>query len=458
MTPPRSVLIISNDRYLPTTKTSEMLAAACRHIGLPVIVRDSADCRYLGALLEQVDNPAYTKEAAARVNEKFLNLMLGNEIDTVLSLDVQWLFSPDLFIGNPEIQSIHSLWFDDMRSWARANYMFAQCRDEFQRHIHDPKVTHYFYGRGLALEGRMLGIEKQGLSYLAAPYEYLQCNYPCEIRDRVAFIGNPGFRDPPPEPLMNAIHDGAEIDELRQFSSEILINSSFSKKDTWLREEPSVQEFLYVALQARVRFPYRAAMEILQLAAEHFPRAFEYLNQRGELLDVALLVKLVNRCDRPAFIMRLYKHGLADVYSNTHEWEPYGVKALPSILVPQLPRYYQKYSVHLNAANALRDATANEKLFEIAACGRVSLNLQSPDVSTCYGPQEIVTVATLKELEEQARALLDNPEKALAMGKRARMRTAREHLWDHRLKAIFGMESAVPAQGPKSDPADGALS
>lgn len=444
--PAKSVLILSNDRFLPTAKTSEMLAAACRRLGVPVLVRDGADARYLGALLEQVDNEVYTKEAAEIIRSKFQGLILAFEVDTIISLDVQWLFVPELFTGNPEIQNIHSLWFDDMRSWARANFMFAECRERFQEHVRNPKVSHYYYGRGLAEEGKLLGMEASHLSYLAAPHDFLQLNHPCEIRDRVAFVGNPGFREPPPEPLMQAMRDGAEIDELRRLSGELLVNSTFTKKVEWLQEEPSVQEFLSVAVRARVHFPHRAALEILQLAAEHYPQAFDYLNRRGEILDAALLVKLVNRCDRPAVILRLYQKGLADVYSNEQEWVPYGVKALPSILIPQLPRYYQKYAVHLNAANALRDATANEKLFEIAACGRVSLNLYSPDVAACYSEQEIGMVNSLAELEAQARSLLANPEQALAMGKRARMRTAREHLWEHRLKVILGVENATPPQ------------
>jgi hypothetical protein len=442
MTPtptPTSILITSNDRFVPTSKTSEMLASACRRLGLPVMVRDCSDGRYLGAVLEQFNDPTYTSDAAVTLRHKYHGLLLAFEVDTILSLDLQWLFVPDLFTETPEIRAIHSLWFDDMRSWARANYMFSTCREQFQKHIRHPKVHHYFYGRGLAEEGRTLGMPTSQLSYLAAPYEFLSLNHPCEIRDRAAFIGNPGFREIPPEPILKAMHDGAEINELRQLNAEILMRSRFEKKERWLKEEPSIDRYLAVALQARVQFPYRSALEILRLAAEHYPRAAAYLDEHGEILDATLIVKLVNRCDRPAVILRLYQKGLVDVYSNPKEWEPYGVKALPSILIPQLPRYYQKYSVHLNAANALRDATANEKLFEIAACGRVSLNLASPDISLCYNAGEIALAANLAELEEQARHLLANPDQALAMGKRARAHTAREHLWDHRLKAIFNL-------------------
>jgi len=101
------------------------------------------------------------------------------------------------------------------------------------------------------------------------------------------------------------------------------------------------------------------------------------------------------------------------------------------------------YAAHLNAPNSLRDATANEKLFEIAACGRLSINLDSPDVRTCYDPGEITLVDSLAALEAAAEQTLRDPEAALACGENARRRTTREHLWDHR---VASMLSDVPVR------------
>jgi spore maturation protein CgeB len=95
------------------------------------------------------------------------------------------------------------------------------------------------------------------------------------------------------------------------------------------------------------------------------------------------------------------------------------------------------YATHLNAPNAIRDATANEKLFEIAASGRLSINLDSPDVRSCYDPGEITLVDSLAALEAAAEQSLRDPEAALACGEKARQRTAREHLWDHRIASML---------------------
>jgi spore maturation protein CgeB len=94
---------------------------------------------------------------------------------------------------------------------------------------------------------------------------------------------------------------------------------------------------------------------------------------------------------------------------------------------------YRHYPAHLNAANCARDATANEKLFEIAACARVSLNLDSPDVRACYSEEEIVLAPSDEALETAAEKIVRDPAAALALGEKARQRTATAHLWEHRL-------------------------
>jgi spore maturation protein CgeB len=189
--------------------------------------------------------------------------------------------------------------------------------------------------------------------------------------------------------------------------------------------------------------PYEPALQIVKLAGGHYPRAFDYLNEKGLILDLVFLVKLVNRYDRPAFVHRLWKRGLIDVYSAADEWEPYGIQALPYVKFSELPAHYRMYAAHLNAPNALRDATANEKLFEIAASGRISINLDSPDVRSCYDPAEMPMVGSLAELEAAAEKVLRDPDAALAAGEKVRRRTEREHLWDHRVAAMLGDSPAA---------------
>lgn len=435
---PNGVLIVSNDRYLPCAKTSEYLADATRKLGIRAVVRDSYDARYLGTLIEDLVKEDERAEIYPYLTEKFNQLTKGFGVDTVLSLDLQWLFLSGLFLKQEQVQRIHSIWFDDMRSWARANLLYRETLDTFQEHLTHSKVWHHFYGQGLAEEGKLIGMTQQSLSYLAAPEDYLNHAFPCEKKSKVAFIGNPGFRGKPIPMVLEKMDQKADLDEIRKLNALILLNANEQTKQKWFDEEPTVKELLGVAFEARLRFPNQSALQMIQLAGEHYPRAFEYLNEKGVILDAAVLVKLINAYDRPAIMRRLYDQKLVDIYSNETEWEPYGVKALKSIPVPELPRYYQMYPAHLNGANPLRDATANEKLFEMAACARVSVNLHSHDVAECYKDgEEIVISESLEQIEFRVRELLEQPQKALEMGQAARERTRLEHLWEHRLEKIY---------------------
>jgi hypothetical protein len=237
---------------------------------------------------------------------------------------------------------------------------------------------------------------------------------------------------------------GAEIAELRTFCRDAILKYPDVKSLDWFKEEPTVHNLLAVALEARRRFPFQPALQMVQLAGEHYPRAFEYINEKGIVLDLAFLVKLLNRYDRPAFVHRLWKRGWIDVYSAATEWQPYGVEALPYVTFRDLPAHYRMYAAHLNAPNAIRDATANEKLFEIAAAGRLSINLDSPDVRSCYAPGEIAVVDSLAALEAEAERTLRQPDAALAAGEHARRRSAREHLWDHRIATMLELEAPAP--------------
>jgi glycosyltransferase involved in cell wall biosynthesis len=435
------VLILSNDFLTPFAKTSDYLAAALERRRIPAYVRDNADARMLTFLFSEEMLPKLPLARQA-VCDSLRELIQYAEIDTVLSLDLNWYVLPGLFVDDPAIKSIHSLWFDDFRSWCTSpfNPCFPADGDVFQQHIKHPKVMHHFYGDSQALEARLLGVTSQRITRLAAPRHLVQNEEPCLRTDRLAFIGNPGFRGTPHREAVKLMEAGAEIDELRTFCRDAILKYPEASSAKWFEEEPSVRNLLAVALEARRRFPFRPALQIIQLAGNHYPRAFEYVNEMGIVLDLAFLVKLVNRYDRPAFVHRLWKRGWIDVFSAADEWEPYGIEALPYINFSDLPAHYRMYAAHLNAPNAIRDATANEKLFEIAASGRLSINLDSPDVRSCYDPGEITLVDSLADLEAAAEQVLRDPEAALACGEMARRRSTREHLWDHRIAAMFSSD------------------
>jgi hypothetical protein len=435
---PKGVLVMSNDILTPFAKTSDYLATALERRGVPAYVRDNADARMVSFLFSQEMAPKIPRAQEA-VCKALHELIALAGIDTVISLDLNWYVTPGLFVNDASIRSIHSLWFDDFRSWCISplNSCFPADGDVFQEHVKHPKVTHHFYGDSQALEARLLGVTRQRITRLAAPRSLLENETPCLRKDKLAFIGNPGFRGKPHPGAVKLMEAGADLEKLRTFCRDAILKYPDERSLVWFEEEPTVRNLLTVAVEARRRFPYQPALQILQLAGRHCPLAFEYINEKGVVLDVAFLVKLVNRYDRPAFIHRLWKRGWIDVYSAAEEWEPYGVKALPYVTFGQLPEHYRMYAAHLNAPNAIRDATANEKLFEIAASGRLSINLDSPDVRSCYDPGQITLVDSLDSLEAAAEKVLSDPDSALASGEKARERTAREHLWDHRVASML---------------------
>lgn len=436
---PKGVLILSNDFLTPFAKTSDYLAEAFERHGVPAYVRDNADARLLTFLFsdEMTQGAPRAQQAVADATRA---LIAETGIDTVLSLDLNWFVTPGLLVDDAAITAIHSLWFDDFRSWSTSpfNPCFPVDGAEFQRHVKHPKVLHHFYGDCQAQEARLLGVTRQRLTRLAAPRALLANDAPCVKTDRLAFIGNPGFRGTPHTGAVKLMEAGAELDELRAFCRDAILQHPEAFMTKWFEDEPTVRNLLAVACEARRQFPYQPALQIIQMAGGHYPRAFEYMNETGAILDLAFLVKLVNRYDRPAFVHRLWKRGWIDVHSAEDEWKPYGIDALPYVSFRDLPAHYRMYAAHLNAPNAIRDATANEKLFEVSACGRMSINLNSPDVRSCYGPEEIGLVDSLAGLEAAAEAVLRDPDAALAQGQRARARTAREHLWDHRVVTMLG--------------------
>jgi hypothetical protein len=271
---------------------------------------------------------------------------------------------------------------------------------------------------------------------LAAPAEYLQAAEPCTESKKLAFVGNPGLPSAPTHQALAAMERGDNLAALRRLARQEIIEGLPLAEPTasWVRHSPGVIDLLAAATELRLAQPYTAAISLLTQAGASYAEAFNFLNRNGHVLDAAMLVKFVNRYDRPALVRRLWRRGWLDVHGTPEQWAPYGITAQPTVPFPRLASVYRRYPAHLNAANCARDATANEKLFEIAACARVSLNLDSPDVRACYADGEVILADSDEALEAAAEQVLRDPAAALAAGEKARHRTAAEHLWDHRLQ------------------------
>jgi hypothetical protein len=55
-------------------------------------------------------------------------------------------------------------------------------------------------------------------------------------------------------------------------------------------------------------------------------------------------------------------------------------------------------------------------------------------VRDCYSEEEVVLAESEEALEAAAEEIVRDPAAALARGEKARQRTAKEHLWEHRLE------------------------
>jgi spore maturation protein CgeB len=81
---------------------------------------------------------------------------------------------------------------------------------------------------------------------------------------------------------------------------------------------------------------------------------------------------------------------------------------------------------------------ANLRLFELAAVGTAQLSDAKADIPRHFEPdREIMLYASLGELRERARVLLDDAPRRSAMAAAARLRVEREHTWEHRLLELL---------------------
>ncbi|MEM9445444.1 MAG: glycosyltransferase [Verrucomicrobiota bacterium] len=431
-----SVLVLTNDLFTPASKTSRFISLALRRLGIRNWVRDTSDIRYLFSLLEEHQLTKHIGASEMIHVDRFQSLVNLAEIKTILSLDLHWFFTPEPFVSMENVDKIISLWFDDLRTACTTSQSIKPADRSFQETLTHPKVHHMFYGNAQMDEAKELGITNRYHSPLAAPQEYLSSDSPLKYRGRLAFVGNPGIPSPPSAEALKLLHKKADLTELRKASiQEIESQQAYHHFNSTHRDIPKL---ISRALECKLAHPHKSSLSLLCEVGKEYPEALEALNNSRNILEAAILVKCVNRYDRPAIVFRLYQQDKVDVFSAPWEWKPYGIQAKPLVRFHDLPQTYRSYVAQLNGANPARDATANEKLFEIAACGRASINISSPDILECFEhKKEFLSYKSLEEIEENALYYLKNPDELLQIGENARARVAKQHTWDHRLQTIL---------------------
>lgn len=114
-----------------------------------------------------------------------------------------------------------------------------------------------------------------------------------------------------------------------------------------------------------------------------------------------------------------------------------------------LAPFYRSTAVNLNSTSLqMRDAV-NQRVFDCPAAGGFLITDDQPDLHELFDAEkEVVTYASLAELEEKITYYLKHPEARAAIVNRARERVLAEHTHRHRLQALeaflkprFGMGS-----------------
>ena len=190
------VLVVSNDFSLAAAKTSRHLCQALDRLGFAAVGRDTRLVRWAARQLQQ-ESAMRREEYEEAVVAKWSQLVTDYGIGTVISLDLNWLFSSRLFIADDHIKQIHSFWLDDVRSQWQDAPMFSLAPDTPLELISGAKVSHHCHGCQ-ADELRLCGVERVFPSALAASAELLRADDPCMEPKRIAFMGNPGLAVPPP--------------------------------------------------------------------------------------------------------------------------------------------------------------------------------------------------------------------------------------------------------------------
>jgi len=307
------VLVLCNDLSLAAAKTSRHLGVALTRLGFGAVGRDTRLTRWAAAEIEKENESPERRQAyEALVVAKWNKFVFDYRIEAIISLDLHWLFTSQLFVGDDRMKSIHSFWFDDLRSHLQSAPMFPLTPRTPLELINAPKVSHHCYGRGQAEELRLLGVEHIHPSSLAAPAEYLQADAPATELGRLAFIGNPGLASPPTPRAVEAMKRGDNLAALRRLARQEILDGLAAAEPTasWVKQCPGVVDLLAAVMEQRLAQPYTAAISLLTQTAKAHPDAFDFLNRGGHILDAAMLVKFVNRYDRPGLVHRFWRRAM----------------------------------------------------------------------------------------------------------------------------------------------------
>jgi hypothetical protein len=333
------------------------------------------------------------------------------------------------------VKRIHSFWSENMRSGPQAASMFAPEPRTMLDLANHAKVSHHTFGPRQARELAAQGLLRISMSTLAAPAEFLEANEPCTEHGKIAFVGEPGLGLPATPSALAALEQGQGLTALQHLARQEILKALAEGEPTasWVRQCSSVADLLAAATERRLAHPQTSAFDLLDEAGAAYPEARLFLQENCLTAEACLLIKAVNRYDRLAVILRLWRRGWLDVHGSPGLWKTFGVDARPPVPFPLLASFYRRYPAYLHIPHFTRDGGPDEQPFEVAASGRLSINFESSELENYYQPDEMTFANSEEALEAAVEEIVRDSSQALAMGEKARERTAKEHLWEHRL-------------------------
>lgn len=101
-------------------------------------------------------------------------------------------------------------------------------------------------------------------------------------------------------------------------------------------------------------------------------------------------------------------------------------------------KIYRASALSLNVHQPHMVHGENFRVFEVAACGGLSVSAPKPDLARCLEPgREVVVFEALDDLRAKVRHLLAHPDERAALAEAGRRRVLAEHTYDHRARAIL---------------------
>lgn len=171
------------------------------------------------------------------------------------------------------------------------------------------------------------------------------------------------------------------------------------------------------------------------IAAILEPALLDTLDPSGRRNAELCIIYEATRRQRFALVQRLAPLGI-EVRGDPEWTRVYPNANGPIGYYTDLAGYYRETAVNLNTTSLQMKSAVNQRVFDCPAAGGFLLTDAQRDIEELFDADEVVTYASLDELEEKAAYYLAHQAERVALVERARRRVAAHHTHACRLRAL----------------------